>query len=202
MDSKVLCFSFDDYFLFSTLQVGCKIELFHKMWQLKLRDSGNDGDNHLWPLFLVQWRVHPWGKHCRQWRLEAGLLCLSEWRSQVPWEGAQTAWTWSVPSATLLCGLCSGKKWTQRDWGPSSVVRASELKSEDPGFDPLAGQGESQLLCRLVCAWPPFVCMAHSPICAYVKDPITICHKRVRFHCWRYGNTTTVLARGRNKKAE
>ena len=38
----------------------------------------------------------------------------------------------------------------------SSVVRASELQFEDPGFDPLAGQGEervfsvppSQLLCR------------------------------------------------------
>ena len=28
--------------------------------------------------------------------------------------------------------------------GRSSVVRASEFKSEDPGFDPLAGQGRAQ----------------------------------------------------------
>ena len=43
------------------------------------------------------------------------------------------------------------------DGGRRSVVRASEFKSEAPGFDPLAGQGEdrgsfsilpSQLLCR------------------------------------------------------
>ena len=42
-----------------------------------------------------------------------------------------------------------------------SSVRESEFKSEGPGFDPLAGQGEkpnsfsvppNQLLCRLVCA--------------------------------------------------
>ena len=45
--------------------------------------------------------------------------------------------------------------------GRSSVVRASEFKSEDPGFDPMVGQGGGQdffciparqLLCRLVCA--------------------------------------------------
>ena len=29
----------------------------------------------------------------------------------------------------------------------SSVVRASEFESEDPGFDPLAGQGDTQFLC-------------------------------------------------------
>ena len=29
----------------------------------------------------------------------------------------------------------------------SSVVKASELKSEDPRFDPLAGQGEEQFVC-------------------------------------------------------
>ena len=40
-----------------------------------------------------------------------------------------------------------------------SVVRASECKSEDPGFDPLQGRvrgsfsvSPSQLWCRLVCA--------------------------------------------------
>ena len=43
--------------------------------------------------------------------------------------------------------------------GRGSLVRQSEFKAEDPGFDPLAEQGEeqfsvssSQLLCRLVCA--------------------------------------------------
>ena len=63
--------------------------------------------------------------------------------------------------------------------GCSSVVRESEFKSEDPGFDPMVGQGEeqvfcpppSQLLCRLVCAWPPFVCTW--------KDPVSICRNRV-----------------------
>ena len=31
--------------------------------------------------------------------------------------------------------------------GRNSVVRESEFKSEDPWFDPLAGQGERQFLC-------------------------------------------------------
>ena len=33
------------------------------------------------------------------------------------------------------------------DGGRSSMVSASELKPEDPGFDPLAGQGEGQFFC-------------------------------------------------------
>ena len=37
----------------------------------------------------------------------------------------------------------------------------------------------TQLLCRLVCAWPPFVCAARTQICVHVKDPISICRKRV-----------------------
>ena len=37
----------------------------------------------------------------------------------------------------------------------------------------------SQLLCRLVCAQLPFVCMTRIQICVHVKDPISICHKRV-----------------------
>ena len=32
--------------------------------------------------------------------------------------------------------------------GHSSVVRTSELKSEDPGFNPLAGQGEKRFFYR------------------------------------------------------
>ena len=32
-----------------------------------------------------------------------------------------------------------------------------------------------QLLCRRVCAWPPFMCTARlTQICAHVKDPITV----------------------------
>ena len=37
----------------------------------------------------------------------------------------------------------------------------------------------SQLLCRLVCAWPPFVHATCTQIWIHVKDPIFICHKRV-----------------------
>ena len=33
------------------------------------------------------------------------------------------------------------------DGGCSSVVRASAFTSEDPGFDPLVGQGEEQFFC-------------------------------------------------------
>ena len=50
----------------------------------------------------------------------------------------------------------------EQDGGRSSVVRASEFYSEDPGFDPLAVQGQgkrqfvvplSQLLCRPFCVF-------------------------------------------------
>ena len=37
----------------------------------------------------------------------------------------------------------------------------------------------SQHLCRLLCAWPPFVCKAHTQMCVHVKDPVAICRKRV-----------------------
>ena len=72
--------------------------------------------------------------------------------------------------------------------GSNSVVSASEIKSEDPGFDPLVGKGgggsiyvpPSQPLCRLVfCTGPPFVCMARNQTCAHIKDPVPICRKRV-----------------------
>ena len=33
------------------------------------------------------------------------------------------------------------------DGGHSSVVRVLEFKSEDPGFDPLMGQGQRQFFC-------------------------------------------------------
>ena len=55
------------------------------------------------------------------------------------------------------------------------MVKELEFKSEDAVFDPLAGQGElngfsvppSQLLCRLVCARPHFVCTAPPNLCAH-----------------------------------
>ena len=37
----------------------------------------------------------------------------------------------------------------------------------------------SQLMCRLVCAWPPFVCTTHTQICVHINDPMSICLKRV-----------------------
>ena len=37
--------------------------------------------------------------------------------------------------------------WVQKDGGRRSVIRESELKSEDRGFDPLADQDEKHFLC-------------------------------------------------------
>ena len=36
----------------------------------------------------------------------------------------------------------------------------------------------SQLLCRLVCAWPLFMCTTCTQICAHIKGSISICCKR------------------------
>ena len=65
--------------------------------------------------------------------------------------------------AVLTVGslTCHQPNQTNIDGGRGSLVSASsELKPEDPGFDPLAEQGDTQfvsvppnqLLCRLVCA--------------------------------------------------
>ena len=102
-------------------------------------------------------------------------------------------------------------------WG--NKMYQKKIKSEDPRFDPLVGQVEeqfflylqSQLVCRLVCAWSPrpFVCTARTQICVHVKDPISICHKRVgstaggmetRKHCTqeekkKLGSARTMSAR-------
>ena len=66
------------------------------------------------------------------------------------------------------------------------MVSASEFKSEDPGFDPLAVQDEKVFLsfrdnsCTdLFVPDHHFVCTAHTQICAHFKDPVSICHKRV-----------------------
>ena len=64
-----------------------------------------------------------------------------------------------------------------------ACVTASEVKSEDPGFDPLVGQNEGQFFCPSestlvhICFVPePLLCVRHAPkMCAHVKDPISIC---------------------------
>ena len=69
------------------------------------------------------------------------------------------------------------------------MISESEFKSEDPGFDPLAGQdggGGSfsvppiKLLCTLdsFVPDPPFVCTARTKLHAHVKDPLSTCRKR------------------------
>ena len=67
------------------------------------------------------------------------------------------------------------------------MVSASEFKSEDPGFDPLAEQGDelvfsvpsSQLLCRLVYASPPFVCTARQAL-KFVRTLKILCPSVVK----------------------
>ena len=79
-------------------------------------------------------------------------------------------------------------KVTKQNGGHSSMVRASEFKSEDSGFDPLAGQGES--LWGISCA---DLFVPDPPSCAHVKDPIFNCRKWVGLTTnGRYSNTKTV----------
>ena len=67
------------------------------------------------------------------------------------------------------------------DGGCSSVVRESDFRSEDPGFDPLAGQGEGPFSCpsestlvqTCLCLIALPVCGTHPNVYAlYSKDPI------------------------------
>ena len=37
----------------------------------------------------------------------------------------------------------------------------------------------SQRLCRLVCAWQPFLCIARTQVCVHIKDSTSICCKKV-----------------------
>ena len=79
-----------------------------------------------------------------------------------------------------------GKNGRRTPPGTLLSSRASEFKSEDPGFDPLAGQGEGQFFCpsestlvqTYLCLNPPRVYGASTHICALVKDPTSICRKR------------------------
>ena len=58
---------------------------------------------------------------------------------------------------------------------------------EDPGFDPLTGQGEGQSFCpsestfvqTCLCLTPPSCVRQRTQICAHAKDPISIGRKRV-----------------------
>ena len=71
--------------------------------------------------------------------------------------------------------------------GRSSVVRESEFKTEDPGFDALAEQGEERVFCPSESTLVPTCLCMHDPVrvygtrlnCALVKDPISICRERV-----------------------
>ena len=76
--------------------------------------------------------------------------------------------------------------------GHGSLASSSEFKYEDPRFF----VPPNQLLCRLIRAWPAFVCTARTEISAHVKDPIFICRKSVdltaggmetRKHCIQEG---------------
>ena len=59
------------------------------------------------------------------------------------------------------------------------MVRDSrEFKSEDPGFNPLAGQGKRQVFFSVESTLVQ-TCLCLTPLCAHVKDPISTCRKTV-----------------------
>ena len=88
------------------------------------------------------------------------------------------------------------------------MVLESEFKSDDPGFDPLAEQGEEQggvfvwslrVNCVQTClCLTPFVRTARTHMCVHVKDPISICRKRIsRPHkpvVWKHENAAHISA--------
>ena len=68
--------------------------------------------------------------------------------------------------------------------------KESEFQSKVPGFDSLAEQaGEGQFFKNpsesspvqtcLQVPDPPFMCTARTQMCGHVKDPISICRKRI-----------------------
>ena len=107
--------------------------------------------------------------------------------SQRAFRYSYSSWTavadWVRPHCAALCRLALG--------GRSSVVIQNRRNSntETLGSIPWRGAGSetvfsvppSQLLCRVVCAWPPFVCTTRTQIGAHVKDPISICRKILGF---------------------
>ena len=69
-----------------------------------------------------------------------------------------SSWDWNVENSYLK--TLGSIPWRGRVWNGFSIP-------------------PSQLLCRFVCAWPPFLCTACTQICVHVKDPLSICRKRV-----------------------
>ena len=58
----------------------------------------------------------------------------------------------------------------------------------------------SQLLYRLVCAWPHFMCTTHTQICVHIKDPISICCTRVGLTAGGTKTQKRVLTEKKSKK--
>ena len=59
---------------------------------------------------------------------------------------------------------------TSEDGGRGSVVRDLEFKSEDPGFDPLVGQGKGQFLCPSESTLAQ-TCLCLTPLHVYGTHP-------------------------------
>ena len=127
------------------------------------------------------------------WKKKKKKPCLRRGTGRGP--NPMRWWGEMEPEPELLCHNSS----VTTPLSPLSV-----FKSEDTEFDPLAGQGEIPFFCpaestlvqTCLCLTPqpptPFVCTARTQICAYVKDPIFICRKRVGFTAGGMENTETV----------
>ena len=68
-----------------------------------------------------------------------------------------------------------------RDKGRSSVVKASDFKSEDPGFDPLAEQGDEQLV-YLTHLTLVLTCLCLTSLRVYHTHPNLFARLRSHFH--------------------
>ena len=82
----------------------------------------------------------------------------------------------------------------------------SEFKSKDVWFNPLVGQGEEQFFCPSVNSGPDlfvsdpplnYLSTACTQICAHVKDPMSICRKRLDLNSVVHENTAH---KGKEKK--
>ena len=88
-------------------------------------------------------------------------------------DGGAKWYTWrKTPTTRLTIGITLSGDAAQ--W----YVSASEFKSEDPGFDPLAGQGEDQYFC------PPESPLIQPSLCLPPPPPLRV-----------YGTHTYVCAR-------
>ena len=64
---------------------------------------------------------------------------------------------------------------------PRPWVRSPGGAGWEPGFCPSLRVNSVLFVHALACAWPPFVLSARTLNCGHVKDPISICRKRVGF---------------------